>query len=79
MNLFLELIRLKEGRVEDYQTALDIFIRWFHAFPLQNNRWGPFFEEVPGRSDTQINKVAAQVIVAAMKGASAHPKRLLLR
>ncbi len=24
-------------------------------FPLKNNRWGPFFEDVPGWSDTQMN------------------------
>ena len=24
-------------------------------YPLKNNRWGPFFEDVPGWSDTQIN------------------------
>jgi hypothetical protein len=24
-------------------------------YPLQNNRWGPFFEDVQGWSDTQIN------------------------
>jgi hypothetical protein len=24
-------------------------------YPLKNNKWGPFFEDVPGWSDTQIN------------------------
>jgi hypothetical protein len=24
-------------------------------YPMQNNRWGPFFEDIPGWSDTQIN------------------------
>ena len=26
-------------------------------YPLKNNKWGPFFEDVPGWSDTQINAV----------------------
>jgi hypothetical protein len=26
-------------------------------YPLQNNRWGPFFEDIVGWSDTQINAV----------------------
>ena len=26
-------------------------------YPLKNNKWGPFFEDVPGWSDTQINAI----------------------
>ena len=26
-------------------------------FPLENNKWGPFFEDIPGWSDTQINAI----------------------
>ena len=33
-------------------------------YPLRNNKWGPFFEDVPGWSDTQINAVTfAQFIM----------------
>jgi hypothetical protein len=27
------------------------------TYPLKNNKWGPFFEDVPGWSDTQINAI----------------------
>jgi hypothetical protein len=27
------------------------------TYPLKSNKWGPFFEDVPGWSDTQINAV----------------------
>jgi hypothetical protein len=27
------------------------------TYPLENNRWGPFFEDIVGWSDTQINAV----------------------
>lgn len=26
-------------------------------YPLKNNRWGPFFEDIPVWSDTQINAI----------------------
>ena len=26
-------------------------------YPLKNNRWGPFFEDIVGWSDTQINAI----------------------
>ena len=27
------------------------------TYPLKNNKWGPFFEDIPGWSDTQINAI----------------------
>jgi hypothetical protein len=32
-------------------------LAWIKKYPLKNNRWGPFFEDIPGWSDTQINAV----------------------
>ena len=55
LNLFLELDRLGKGRVEEYRKAFDILLKWMKDYPLKNNKWGPFFEDVPGWSDTQIN------------------------
>jgi hypothetical protein len=55
--LFLDLIKLGKGKVEEYKTAFDSILRWMKEFPLKNNRWGPFFEDVPGWSDTQMNAV----------------------
>ena len=55
MELFLELIDLKQGNVEAYQKSFDTLLKWMKKYPMQNNKWGPFFEDIPGWSDTQIN------------------------
>jgi len=57
MQLFSELVRLKQGDTVLYQKAFDLLLDWMKAYPLQTNKWGPFFEDVPGWSDTQINAV----------------------
>jgi hypothetical protein len=53
--LFLELQKLEKGQVDSYSSAFNKILQWMKEFPLKNNRWGPFFEDVPGWSDTQIN------------------------
>jgi len=57
MELFLELIKLNKGDVVLYQQAFDKILAWMKEYPLKNNKWGPFFEDVPGWSDTQINAI----------------------
>jgi hypothetical protein len=57
MELFLYLINLKAGETEKYKKAFSTIIDWMKKYPLKNNKWGPFFEDVPGWSDTQINAV----------------------
>ncbi|MDP3644297.1 MAG: hypothetical protein Q8S54_14045 [Bacteroidota bacterium] len=57
MELFLNLIELKSGDVENYQMAFDKLLNWMKNYPLKTNKWGPFFEDIPGWSDTQINAV----------------------
>jgi hypothetical protein len=57
MELFLSLIELKAGDSESYRKAFGILLDWMKGYPLKNNKWGPFFEDVPGWSDTQINAV----------------------
>ena len=57
LELFLDLIKLKAGDTENYKKAFDTILEWMKNYPLKNNRWGPFFEDVPGWSDTQINAV----------------------
>ena len=55
MSLFLSLQALNTGNTNEYQNAFQILLDWTKAYPLRNNRWGPFFEDVSGWSDTQIN------------------------
>ena len=57
MELLLNLIELKTGEPEQYQKTFEILLNWMKNYPLKTNKWGPFFEDVPGWSDTQINAV----------------------
>jgi hypothetical protein len=57
MELFLNLIKLKVGNTGKYQVAFDKLLIWMKNYPMKTNKWGPFFEDVPGWSDTQINAV----------------------
>lgn len=64
MELFLELIKMNKGDVALYSKAFDDLLIWMKKYPLKNNKWGPFFEDVPGWSDTQINAITfAQFIM----------------
>jgi hypothetical protein len=64
LELFLELRQMNLGDVQLYKQAFDKIIKWIKKYSLQNNKWGPFFEDVPGWSDTQINAVTfAQFIM----------------
>ena len=57
LELLLELQALNAGDTELYKRAFDKIINWMKKYPLQNNKWGPFFEDIPGWSDTQINAI----------------------
>ena len=57
LNLFMELMAMKKGNTEEYKKAFDIAVNWFKAYPVKTNKWGPFFEDVPRWSDTQINAI----------------------
>lgn len=57
LELWSELIRLDQGNVTDYQKSFQIILDWMKEYPLKTNKWGPFFEDIPGWSDTQINAV----------------------
>lgn len=57
LQLWEKLIELGEGDVDAYARAHAQIIKWMMTYPLQTNKWGPFFEDIPGWSDTQINAV----------------------
>ncbi len=44
--LFDELIRLKQGNVADYNRTRANAWRWFQTYPLVNNVWVGYFEDV---------------------------------
>jgi len=55
LRLFQALAGMKHGNVAHYLASFKLILAWLKQFPMQNNKWGPFFEDVPGWSDTQIN------------------------
>ncbi|PWT95985.1 MAG: hypothetical protein C5B52_16715 [Bacteroidetes bacterium] len=57
LDLFEDLQNMNVGDMALYKRALNIILKWMKKYPLQNQKWGPFFEDVPGYSDTQINAV----------------------
>ena len=57
MDMFSQLIELKKGNLPRYQKAFDLVLEWMKKYPAKNNKWGPFFEDVPRWSDTQINAI----------------------
>ena len=57
MELFLNLIELKQGDTILYQKSFETILSWMKDYPLKSNKWGPFFEDIPGWSDTQINAI----------------------
>ena len=57
LQLFDDLITLHQGNAAKYSQARDLVTHWLKAYPMETNKWGPFFEDVPTEdwSDTEIN------------------------
>ena len=47
VRLFAELIRLKEGDTAQYEHARMLAWDWILKYPMHNNRWIAYFEDVP--------------------------------
>lgn len=63
MLLFNELETLNPKMKEQYSKAFNTLLEWMKAYPLKTNRWGPFFEDIPGWSDTQINAITFAMFI----------------
>ena len=66
--LFTDLIRLEQGHSAPYARAYDIALEWLKTYPATTNKWGPFFEDVPRWSDTQINGVTYAMYIMEHPG-----------
>jgi len=55
LELFYGLIQLHAGNTDEYKIAADKILTWLKKYPIQDNQWGPFFEDVGEWSQTQIN------------------------
>ncbi len=57
MELFLELKKLDPLNAEKYTKSINTILEWMKQFAIRKNKWGPFFEDIPGWSDSQINAI----------------------
>lgn len=57
IELYLALAEEVPGNRSLYRKTAERLIAWMNEYPVKTGKWGPFFEDVPGWSDTQINAV----------------------
>ena len=57
MLLFEQLAPLIPEKQQMFTGAFDIILDWMKTYPLKTHKWGPFFEDIPGWSDTQTNAI----------------------
>lgn len=63
MMLFEALAKTEDASKEQYQQAFTTILNWMKAYPLKTNHWGPFFEDIPGWSDTQTNAMTFAMFI----------------
>jgi hypothetical protein len=63
LNLFSELRELGLGDTAAYKNAFNIALTWMKDYPAKTNKWGPFFEDIPRWSDTQINAMTYAMFI----------------
>jgi len=61
--LFEELAKLDPVRKDLYEKSYSTFLEWMKEYPLKTNKWGPFFEDIPGWSDTQTNAISFAMFI----------------
>ncbi len=57
IEMFNALIALGIGDTAIYRKSVDLTLDWLKKYPAKTNKWGPFFEDIPVWSDTQINAI----------------------
>jgi hypothetical protein len=63
MRLFEALQELDRDNKNLYEKSFNIFNEWMRNYPLKTNKWGPFFEDIPGWSDTQTNAISYAIYI----------------
>jgi hypothetical protein len=61
--LFQEMIMLDAAKAALYQKSFDMILGWMKEFPMKTNKWGPFFEDIPGWSNTQTNAITFAMFI----------------
>ena len=59
--LFDELIRLQQGKVADYARTRQNAWLWFQTYPLVNNVWVGYFEDVPPTMSDMNNVIPLEL------------------
>lgn len=63
MMLFEELAKLDQVKKDIYEKSFSTLLDWMKEYPLKTNKWGPFFEDVPGWSNTQTNAISFAMFI----------------
>ena len=72
IELFDELIRLQLGKTAAYQTARQTAWTWLMTYPMQNNIWSNYFEDVAIQSGLgNFNQLNALMVARYLLG---HPE-----
>jgi len=61
--LFQEMQRFDAAHAALYQKSFDTILEWMREYPLKTNKWGPFFEDISGWSNTQTNAVTFAMFI----------------
>jgi hypothetical protein len=61
--LLQEMQRFDTAHAALYQKSFDTILGWMKQYPLKTNKWGPFFEDIPGWSNTQTNAVTFAMFI----------------
>lgn len=63
MMLFRELMKADSANKVQYDNSFTTILDWMKTYPLRTNKWGPFFEDIPGWSDTQTNAITFAMFI----------------
>ncbi len=77
VRLFSELLQLKQGDVERYEVSRKLAWDWIRKYPMHNNKWVGYFEDVPntpGNANQAIPTMTAYYILTQADPASVDPE-----
>jgi len=61
--LFEELMKFDNSNRAAFEKSFQNLLTWMKDYPLKTNKWGPFFEDIPGWSDTQTNAITFAMFI----------------
>ncbi|HUS26337.1 MAG TPA: LamG-like jellyroll fold domain-containing protein [Nevskiaceae bacterium] len=65
IELFDDMIDMDLGNVASYQTARTTAWNWMMAYPMQNNNWSGYFEDVGYQTDPSANPSTLNALMTA--------------